>query len=332
VTESGRAIDAPRRIRGEVVLGGEIGGQRVEVVTDHLGAGVLASGQPGQAGRMLKVQTMFDAFECFLDTPAAMIEIGEFCRRIARRVEQGGHKYAHFTLRRHLADQAHGGYLARALVIGGIPAIRRRQVHHGVVLARSHELGDGGKGRRRVATHAERHAAIEQGGHQPGARVTAIKDQHVVGAKSVEPLEQHLSLADQRAVQNQRIEQLDAGTKQAEQRRFADAAFALRVEQGQANLRRIGGQNPQSLPTRRFGKMLIDQAQQFVIEGIEYICPQMASRLREGAGRDLPTQAGSACQQGKERIEFSLHRPADSGEQKGDQVQKGQITLASEIP
>ncbi len=78
--------------------------------------------------------------------------------------------------------------------------------------------------------------------------------------------------------------------------------------------------------------MLINQAQQFVIEGVEEIRPQMASSLREGAGRDLPTQAGSACQQGKERIEFRLHRTTDSGEQKGDQVWKGQITLASEIP
>lgn len=237
VTESDRAIDPPRRIRGEEVLSGQIGGQRVEIVTDHLGAGVLASGQPGQAGRMLKVQTMFDALECFLDTPAAMIEIGEFCRRIARRVEQRGHEDAHFPLRRHLADQAHGRYLARALVIGSIPAIGRWQVHHGVVLARSHELGDGGKGGRRVAAHAERDAAMEQGGHQPGARVTAIKDQHVVGAKPVQALEQHLSLADPWAVQNQRVEQLNAGTKQAEQRRFTNTALSLRGEQSQANLR-----------------------------------------------------------------------------------------------
>ena len=78
--------------------------------------------------------------------------------------------------------------------------------------------------------------------------------------------------------------------------------------------------------------MLINQSQQFVIEGIEDICPQMTSSLREGAGRDLPTQPGSACQQGKECIEFRLHRTADSGEQKSDQVRKGQITLASEIP
>jgi len=121
-----------------------------------------------------------------------------------------------------------------------------------------------------------------------------------------------------------------AGTKQAEQRRFADAASPLAIEQGQANLRRIDRQNPQVLPARCFGKVRIDQAQQLVIEQIEDIRPQTAARLRERAGGHLPGQAGSPGQQSEERIEFDLHRPADVGEQKGDQRRKGQVTQAGE--
>ena len=49
MTKGDRAIDAPRRIGGKVSLGGQIGRQGVEIVADHLGAGVLTGGQPGEA-------------------------------------------------------------------------------------------------------------------------------------------------------------------------------------------------------------------------------------------------------------------------------------------
>lgn len=97
-------------------------------------------------------------------------------------------------------------------------------------------------------------------------------------------LEQHLPFADQRAVQNQRIEQLDARTKQAEQVGLADAALSLRVEQGQAKLGRIGGENPQPQPERLSRNTLVDQAEQFGVERIEDIGKQVAARLRESAG------------------------------------------------
>jgi len=63
MTEGDRAIDAPRRIGRKVSLGGQISGQGVEIVADHLGAAVLAGGQPGEARGVLEAQPMFDALE-----------------------------------------------------------------------------------------------------------------------------------------------------------------------------------------------------------------------------------------------------------------------------
>ena len=332
MAEGDGAIDPPGRIGGEVLRAGQIRGQGVEVVADHLGAGVLAGGEPSEAGSVFEIEAMLDSFERLLDPPALMVEIGKGRRRIAFGVEQGRHEYAHLARRRHLADQTHRRRLARAFIIDGVAAIGRRQGHHRFVQARAHELGDGGEGRRRIAAHAERNAAVQQGGDQPGARITAIKHQHIVGAQPVQTLEQHLPLADLRAVQDQRIKQLGAGAKQTEQRRLTDTTSSLRVEQRQANLRRIGGQYLQAQPARGFGKVFIDQAQQLVVEQIEDIRSQMAARLRECAGGHYPGQADSPGQHGEERIEFNLNRTADAGEQKGDQRLKGQIALACEIP
>ena len=332
MAEGDGAIDAPRRPGREVLLGGQIRGQGVEVVADHLGAGVLAGGEPSEARGVFEVQAMLNAFERLLDPPALMVEIGKGRRRIALGVEQGRHEYAHLARRRHLANQTHRRRLARAFIIDGVAAIGRRQGHHRFVQARAHELGDGGEGRRRIAAHAERNAAVQQGRDQPGARITAIEHQHIVGAQPVQTLEQHLPLADLRAVQDQRIKQLGAGAKQTEQRRLTDTTSSLRVEQRQANLRRIGGQYLQAQPARGFGQVRIDEAQQLVIEQIEDIRSQMAARLRECAGGHYPGQADSPGQHGEERIEFNLNRTADAGEQKGDQRLKGQIALACEIP
>ena len=77
VREGQGAIDTPRRIWGNEVLGRQISGQRIEVVADHLGADILTGREPGQAGRMLKRQAMLEALERLLDAPAAMIKLGE---------------------------------------------------------------------------------------------------------------------------------------------------------------------------------------------------------------------------------------------------------------
>lgn len=75
--------------------------------------------------------------------------------------------------------------------------------------------------------------------------------------------------------------------------------------------------------------MRIDKVQQLVIERSKDIRLQMAACLRERTGG---SQARSSGQQGKERIEFDLHRAAGAGEQKSDQRLKRQIALACEIP
>lgn len=331
VTESHRPIDPPRRVRLNMLLSGQIGGQGIEVVTDHFGPDILARSQPSQAGSMLQTQAMLEALESLLDAPAPVIQIGECRCWIERGVEQGSHEHAYLSVRCHLADQAHGRRLASALIIGGILAIRRRQDRHGFVLAGSHELGDGRKARRRIATHTERNAPLEQDSDQPATGVAAIKHQHVLAIKAVKALEQHLPFADQRAMQNQRIEHLDAGTKQAEQRGLADAALSLGVEQGQANLGGIGGQNPQPQPERLSGNGLVDQAEQLGIERLEDIGKQMAARLRESTGGHYATQAGSLRQQGKEGIKLNLHRAPYTGEKKGNEVGEGQSAVASEI-
>ena len=63
VTESDRAIHPPRRVRRNKLLRRQIGSQGIEVVTHHLGTDVLGGGQPSQAGRVLKVQTVLEALE-----------------------------------------------------------------------------------------------------------------------------------------------------------------------------------------------------------------------------------------------------------------------------
>ena len=314
------------------MLGRQISGQRIEVVADHLGADILTGREPSQAGRMLKRQAMLEALERLLDAPAAMIKLGEGGRGIPGVVEQGRHEHAHLTVRRHLADQAHGRSLTRTLIIDGIAAIRWRQGHHRVVLAGAHELCDRDKGRRRVAAHAERNSPMQQGCHQPRPRVASIEYQHVLSAKPVQALEQHLPLADLWAVQNQRIEQLDTRTKQTEQCRFAHTALALGVEQRQANLRRIRCQHPQPLPARLIGKRFINQPQQLRVEWIEDIRKEAATCLRERAGGDPSRQAGSPRQQREECIEFALNGTAHTAKQESDQIGEGQATRTREIP
>ena len=78
------SVDAPRRIRRDEVVGRQIDSQGIEVVADHPGADILAGGQPGQAGGMLKAEAMLEALEGFFDAPAAVIEIGEGRRGVAR--------------------------------------------------------------------------------------------------------------------------------------------------------------------------------------------------------------------------------------------------------
>ncbi len=120
---------------------------------------------------------------------------------------------------------------------------------------------------------------MQQRRDQPGTRIPAIKHQHVLSTESVKPLKQHLTFADQRTVQNQRVEQFDPWPKQTEDGRFSNMAAPFQVKQGQTYLRCIRRQDPQALPVRLLRNDLIDQAQQFCIERLKEIGDQMAARL-----------------------------------------------------
>jgi hypothetical protein len=47
--------------------------QRRQVVTEYLGGQILLVRQPTQSRDRLQIQSMLDALECFLDTPALVI-------------------------------------------------------------------------------------------------------------------------------------------------------------------------------------------------------------------------------------------------------------------
>lgn len=117
VTESDRAIHPPWRIRFDQLLGRQIGSQGIEVVAHHICHDILAGGEASQAGGVFETEEVFETLESLLDTPAAVIKIGEGGRGIALGIEQGGHEYADLARRSHLADQAHGRCLTGALVI-----------------------------------------------------------------------------------------------------------------------------------------------------------------------------------------------------------------------
>ena len=57
------AVDSVGRTGIEKRVGSDIGGQRIEVVENRLGAEILARRMPGQAGGVLQLQPMLDPFE-----------------------------------------------------------------------------------------------------------------------------------------------------------------------------------------------------------------------------------------------------------------------------
>ena len=62
---------------------------------------------------------MLDAFERFLDTPALVIKLGEYRRRIVLGVAQGDHEHAHLAGEQK-SDQRLKGQIALASEIPGI--------------------------------------------------------------------------------------------------------------------------------------------------------------------------------------------------------------------
>ena len=77
LVEGESAVDLVRGFRVQMSIGGDVGRQRVEVVADRLGAEVLPRRVPGQAGGMLQFEPMLDPFECLLDPPPTVVQVGE---------------------------------------------------------------------------------------------------------------------------------------------------------------------------------------------------------------------------------------------------------------
>ena len=64
-----RAVDLVGGTGIKEGIGGDIGGQCIEVVEDRLGAEILARRMPRQAGGMLQLQPVLDPFERLFDLP-----------------------------------------------------------------------------------------------------------------------------------------------------------------------------------------------------------------------------------------------------------------------
>ena len=88
-----------------MLFSGEINGQGIEVVADHFGTEILASGQPGKARSVFEIEAMLDTLESLFDTPALVIELAEIK---GIDIEQGSHQNPQLSIRGDLADQSDG--------------------------------------------------------------------------------------------------------------------------------------------------------------------------------------------------------------------------------
>jgi hypothetical protein len=76
-------------------VGGDVGGQGIEVVEDGLGAEILIGRMPGQAGGMFESQAMLEPAKCLLDPPTAVVQGAKRGRRESDGVEQRSHHHMH---------------------------------------------------------------------------------------------------------------------------------------------------------------------------------------------------------------------------------------------
>jgi hypothetical protein len=127
----------PVRTTGEVLCAWrvQLAEQCAQIVCDSLCAEVLLQRQVIQPCDSLKPQPVLQAFECFLDAPAAMIERAESSRRIALAVQQRAHQHTHPAAGCDIPDQAHGGGQALQFIVAGILFVRRGQRHDAFGLA-----------------------------------------------------------------------------------------------------------------------------------------------------------------------------------------------------
>jgi hypothetical protein len=123
------AVDFPWRTGVPVRVGGDVGGQGIEVVEDGLGAEILIGRMPRQAGSLFEPQAMLEPAKCLFDPPAAMVQGAKRVRRKSDDVKQRSHQHMHAPVRRDHPHQADRGRRRRALLILRIACIRRPQAH-----------------------------------------------------------------------------------------------------------------------------------------------------------------------------------------------------------
>jgi hypothetical protein len=328
VIESQGSVDAILRFDRNMFPGCQKSGQGVEVVADDLGADVLLRSEPSQTGSVLEIEAMLDPFVSLLDPPATVIQGGEGAGGIRRAIEQGRHQDADSAAWRDIANEANLGRRARARVIGGIAAMGGRQSHDRLGLTRAHEVGRRLERRTRLTAHAEVDAAREQYRDQPGGRIAAVEHQEIVRAETIELFEQDLSLVADR-IERHALEQLHVGHEKRQCKQLPDRSAAVLIKQGQADLRAVGRQNAQAAPARDTDG-LVDQPQEFGIDGVEGRGEEMRASFREGCRGHHTNELGSLLEEREEGVEFSLHGAAHAGEQEYDQLRKGENAIAGE--
>ena len=182
-----------------------------------------------------------------------------------------------------------------------------------------HEAAAGDPAAGVVAAHDETDAARIEDGDQPGCRVAAVEHQHVVGAQALQCLEQHLALADLRAVHAGVQGQLRPGQMPREQALIAargSAAQGMTAAHGGREKRRVGDHRPQAAPQRGHRRRALDEP---VVEAAERIVAQAVACTGEGAIRGHALGRGLIMKVGEEVVQTGLLRLVARARQRRDQ-------------
>ena len=179
-----------------LALGGQCD-QGLEVIAEDLGGEVLEHCLVRQARDVFEIQAMLEPLEGHLNAPPLVVEITEDGGGKALGIEQVGHQHPYLAVGGHMTDQAHPRWCGRTVVVDDVAAVGRRQVNDLFAQARAAELSYAGESAlaTQLHPHTEADAALIERSHQPPAGVAAIEQQQVLGAESLEVLEEHLALA-----------------------------------------------------------------------------------------------------------------------------------------
>ena len=312
---------------GELAGGGAQ--QRGDVVGKDLGGDVHEQGLLRQTRGAFQMQAVLEALEGFLDAPTLVVKVGEDLRREGAVVEVGG-EHAHETIGGDLADQAHARCCVRALEVGGIASAGTIEIDPLLLGATGHEAACGRPAAGVVAAHREADATSVQEGDEPGGRVAAIENEHIIRSQAIQGFEQHLALADLGAVHAGVQGQFGPGQVQREQPLIAPrgrAAQRVAAAHGRSENRCVGGHDPKAAPQRNHPRRAFDEP---VIEGTQRVGAQPITCAGEGAIRGHAFWSGLVAQVGEELIQASLMRQVALTQQRRDQGRQRQLAPPGE--